>query len=209
MTLAKLYKLFMIKSVQNVFNTCSIKDNLTNDTLIIIHDYENCSVWIYLFLKFHFTVGGRWRVSWFCVGFWELGWGNNFAVSWQPVVVRFETLIQKRRSKTPLIQAIVRAQVNRKGVYMTSLNFKRGYNMILRSCFHQNQRFALTTIVNAHFWPAFMLILRKLKRFLFRLCFPRVFNHFRRWLGWGNNFVDGFVFVWWMPAVLLINKRPN
>ena len=65
----------------------------------------------------------------------------------------------KRRSKTPLIQAIVRAQVNRKGVYMTS--FKRGYNVILRSCFHQNQRFALTTIVNAHFWAAFMLILRK------------------------------------------------
>ena len=32
--------------------------------------------------------------------------------------------------------------------------------MILRSCFHQNQRFALTTIVNAHFWAAFMLILR-------------------------------------------------
>ena len=55
----------------------------------------------------------------------------------------------KRRSKTPLIQAIVRAQVNRKGVYMTS--FKRRYNVILRSCFHQNQRFALTTIVNAHF----------------------------------------------------------
>ena len=49
-----------------------------------------------------------------------------------------------------LIQAIVRAQVNRKGVYMTS--FKRGYNVILRSCFHQNQRFALTTFVNAHFW---------------------------------------------------------
>ena len=72
---------------------------------------------------------------------------------------RFETLIQKRRSKTPLIQAIVRAQVNRKGVYMTS--FKRGYNVILRSCFHQNQRFALTTIVNAHFWAAFMLILRR------------------------------------------------
>ena len=24
--------------------------------------------------------------------------------------------------------------------------------VILRSCFHQNQRFALTTIVNAHFW---------------------------------------------------------
>ena len=65
----------------------------------------------------------------------------------------------KRRSKTPLIQAIVRAQVNRKGVYMTS--FKRGYNVILRSCFHQNQRFALTTIVNAHFWAAFMLILRR------------------------------------------------
>ena len=60
----------------------------------------------------------------------------------------------KRRSKTPLIQAIVRAQVNRKGVYMTS--FKRGYNVILRSCFHQNQRFALTTIVNAHIWAAFM-----------------------------------------------------
>ena len=33
--------------------------------------------------------------------------------------------------------------------------------MILRSCFHQNQRFALTTIVNAHFWAAFMLILRR------------------------------------------------
>ena len=50
-----------------------------------------------------------------------------------------------------LFEAIVRAQVNRKGVYMTS--FKRGYNyVILRSCFHQNQRFALTTIVNAHFW---------------------------------------------------------
>ena len=32
--------------------------------------------------------------------------------------------------------------------------------VILRSCFHQNQRFALTTIVNAHFWAAFMLILR-------------------------------------------------
>ena len=75
----------------------------------------------------------------------------------------FKTPIQnadsKRRSKTPLIQAIVRAQVNRKGVYMTS--FKRGYNVILRSCFHQNQRFALTTIVNAHFWAAFMLILRR------------------------------------------------
>ena len=90
---------------------------------------------------------------------------------------RFETLIQnadpKRRSPEVLfmlpsrrryvyrrrhvsefseclIQAIVRAQVNRKGVYMTS--FKRGYNVILRSCFHQNQRFALTTFVNAHFW---------------------------------------------------------
>ena len=37
----------------------------------------------------------------------------------------------------------------------------RGYNVILRSCFHQNQRFALTTIVNAHFWAAFMLILRR------------------------------------------------
>ena len=68
-------------------------------------------------------------------------------------------MVLKRRSKTPLIQAIVRAQVNRKGVYMTS--FKRGYNVILRSCFHQNQRFALTTIVNAHFWAAFMLILRR------------------------------------------------
>ena len=133
---------------------------------------------------------------------------------------RFETLIQnanpKRRSREyclcfpreeddfvsmhcALFEAIVRAQVNRKGVYMTS--FKRGYGtakkkrpgylvgnlvatnwpiekalhaigynqiptiaqlvrafhfgcsvyVILRSCFHQNQRFALTTIVNAHF----------------------------------------------------------
>ena len=91
---------------------------------------------------------------------------------------RFETLIQnadpKRRSRKYcscfpqyeddpftevnhvsefsecLIQATVRAQVNRTGVYMTS--FKRGYNVILRSCFHQNQRFALCTFVNAHFW---------------------------------------------------------
>ena len=93
---------------------------------------------------------------------------------------RFETLIQNADPKRPsreycscfpreeddfvsmhcaLFEAIVRAQVNRKGVYMTS--FKRGYNVILRSCFHQNQRFALTTIVNAHFWAAFMLILRR------------------------------------------------
>ena len=85
---------------------------------------------------------------------------------------RFETLIQNADPKRPsreycscfpreeddfvsmhcaLFEAIVRAQVNRKGVYMTS--FKRGYmSVILRSCFHQNQRFALTTIVNAHFW---------------------------------------------------------
>ena len=93
---------------------------------------------------------------------------------------RFETLIQNADSKRPsreycscfpreeddfvsmhcaLFEAIVRAQVNRKGVYMTS--FKRGYYVILRSCFHQNQRFALTTFVNAHFWAAFMLILRR------------------------------------------------
>ena len=32
---------------------------------------------------------------------------------------------------------------------MTSI--KREYNVILRSCFHQNQRYALTTIVNAAF----------------------------------------------------------
>ena len=169
---------------------------------------------------------------------------------------RFETLIQnadpKRRSREyclcfqrkeddfvsmhcALFEAIVRAQVNRKGVYTTS--FKRGYMWFwLRSClfcegrisvlkrwfkptpihnavhgstvyaslkkktiswactahcsrllfelkwtgkafiwrhlnvvicdfalecFHQNQRFALTTIVNAHFWAAFMLTLRR------------------------------------------------
>ena len=93
---------------------------------------------------------------------------------------RFETLIENADPKRPsreycscfpreeddfvsmhcaLFEAIVRAQVNRKGVYMTS--FKRGYNVILRSCFHQNQRFALTTIVNAHFRAAFMLILRR------------------------------------------------
>ena len=93
---------------------------------------------------------------------------------------RFETLIQNADPKRPsreyrscfpreeddfvsmhcaLFEATVRAQVNRKGVYMTS--FKRGYNVILRSCFHQNQRFALTTIVNAHFRAAFMLILRR------------------------------------------------
>ena len=74
---------------------------------------------------------------------------------------RFETLIQNADPKRPsrefcscfpreedgfvsmhcaLFEAIVRAQVNRKGVYMTS--FKRGYYVILRSWFHQNQRFA-------------------------------------------------------------------
>ena len=66
----------------------------------------------------------------------------------------------KRRSKTPLIQAIVRAQVNRKGVYMTSyLNVR-----YMWFCVHAStriSRFALITIVNAHFWPAFMLILRR------------------------------------------------
>ena len=34
---------------------------------------------------------------------------------------------------------------------------KAAFMLILRG---QNQRFALTTIVNAHFWTAFMLILR-------------------------------------------------
>ena len=37
-------------------------------------------------------------------------------------------------------------------------------HVCVRSCFHQNQRFALTTIVNAHFWAAFMLILRRQNR---------------------------------------------
>ena len=92
---------------------------------------------------------------------------------------RFETLIQnadpKRRSREyclcfpreeddfvsmhcALFEAIVRAQVNRKGVYMTS--FKRGYMWF---CVQASTRirFALTTIVNAHFWAAFMLILRR------------------------------------------------
>ena len=55
-----------------------------------------------------------------------------------------------------LIQAIVRMN---KGVYMTS--FKRGYNVILRSCFHQNQRFALTTFVNAHFWAFWIGVLKR------------------------------------------------
>ena len=100
---------------------------------------------------------------------------------------RFWNADSKRRSKTPftevlfmlpsrrrryvyrrrhvsefsecLIQAIVRAQVNRKGVYMTS--FKRGYNVILRSCFHQNQRFALITFVNAHFWAFWIGVLKR------------------------------------------------
>ena len=70
---------------------------------------------------------------------------------------RFETLIQNAH-QTPLIQAIVRAQVNRKAFIWRHLTW---LYVILRSCFHQNQRFALTTIVNAHFWPAFMLILRR------------------------------------------------
>ena len=91
---------------------------------------------------------------------------TQFALMWKQSVWLRSCLfcegrisVLKRWFKTPLIQAIVRAQVNRKGVYMTS--FKRGYNVILRSCFHQNQRFALTTIVNAHFWAAFMLILQR------------------------------------------------
>ena len=92
----------------------------------------------------------------------------------------FETLIQNADPKRPsreycscfpreeddfvsmhcaLFEAIVRAQVNRKGVYMTS--FKRGYMWFCVHAVHQNQRFALTTIVNAHFWAAFMLILRR------------------------------------------------
>ena len=45
------------------------------------------------------------------------------------------------------------------GVYMTS--FKRGYMLFCYSCFHQIQRFALTTIVSAHNWAAYMLILRR------------------------------------------------
>ena len=58
-----------------------------------------------------------------------------------------------------LFEAIVRAQVNRKGVYMTS--FKRGYMWFCVHASTRIQRFALTTIVNAHFWAAFMLILRR------------------------------------------------
>ena len=63
----------------------------------------------------------------------------------QHVLSKNTMILQERMSpkRSELIQAIVRTQVNRKGVYMTS--FKRGYNVILRSCFHQNQRFALTT----------------------------------------------------------------
>ena len=93
---------------------------------------------------------------------------------------RFETLIQNADPKRPsqgvlfmlpsrrrrfrehalrIVRGYCSSSSERKGVYMTS--FKRGYNVILRSCFHQNQRFALTTIVNAHFWAAFMLILRR------------------------------------------------
>ena len=93
---------------------------------------------------------------------------------------RFETLIQnadpKRRSREyclcfpreeddfvsmhcALFEAIVRAQVNRKGVYMTS--FKRGYMWFCVHCFHQNQRFALTTIVNAHFWAFWISVLKR------------------------------------------------
>ena len=49
-----------------------------------------------------------------------------------------------------LIQAIVRAQVNSKGVYMTS--FKRGYNVILRVMIPpESIVHALPTFVNAHF----------------------------------------------------------
>ena len=57
-----------------------------------------------------------------------------------------------------LFEAIVRAQVNRKGVYMTSFNV-----VICDFAFMlpPESAFALTTIVNAHFWAAFMLILRR------------------------------------------------
>ena len=53
-----------------------------------------------------------------------------------------------REHALALFEAIVRHQVNRKGVYMTS--FITWLYVILRSCFHQNQRFALTTIVMTH-----------------------------------------------------------
>ena len=75
-----------------------------------------------------------------------------------------------------LIQAIVRAQVNRKGVYMTS--FKRGYNVILRSCFHQNQRFALTTFVNAHFWAFWKRVYSKISMDATAFCSNHVW---KRW----------------------------
>ena len=83
--------------------------------------------------------------------------------------VLFHASLEKKTIRLPkkaclrilecLIQAIVRAQVNRKGVYMTS--FKRGYNVILCSCFHQNQRFALTTFIKAHFWASRIGVLKR------------------------------------------------
>ena len=92
--------------------------------------------------------------------------------------------VLKRWFKTPIQNALhgstVHASLDRRRFREHALRIVRGYcsssseperrlydviwtwlYVILRSCFHQNQRFALTTIVNAHFWAAFMLILRR------------------------------------------------
>ena len=67
--------------------------------------------------------------------------------------------VLKRWFKTPIQNAVhgstVYASLEKKTHCSSSSEPER------RSCFHQNQRFALTTIVNAHFWAAFMLILRR------------------------------------------------
>ena len=50
--------------------------------------------------------------------------------------------------------------------------------MILRSCFHQNQRFALTTIVNAHFWAFWNAVYSKISMDATAFCSNHVW---KRW----------------------------
>ena len=60
----------------------------------------------------------------------------------------------KRRSKTPFTGVLfMLASLEKKTISWLYV--------ILRSCFHQNQRFALTTIVNAHFWAFWISVLKR------------------------------------------------
>ena len=85
----------------------------------------------------------------------------------------------KRRSKTPFTGVLFMLPSRRRRFREHALRIVRGYcsssseperrlydviswlYVILRSCFHQNQRFALTTIVNAHFWAFWISVLKR------------------------------------------------